>query len=73
MHLINDKQNPYDPFYLKATEPLREIVFFLHFNSQEFQVLNWLTSEGWKAELILQTPSGFELRTPELKIQYLNH
>ena len=36
-------------------------------------VLIWSTSEGWKAELTLEVPSGFEPRTPGLGIQRLNH
>ena len=31
------------------------------------------TSEGWKAELTLEPPSGFEHGTPGLGIQRLNH
>ena len=48
-----------------------EAVYFLPFGSQEFQVLNWSTSEGWKAELTLRPSSSFEPRTPGLEIQYL--
>ena len=38
-----------------------EAVYFLPLSSQEFQVLNWSTSAGWKAELTLQPASGSEL------------
>ena len=31
------------------------------------------TSEGWKAELTLVPPTGFEPGTPGLEIQHLNH
>ena len=34
-----------------------ETVYFLPSSSQEFMVLNWSTSEGWKAELTLEPPS----------------
>ena len=60
---------------LKATEPLRGdgLLFTNQFPGfQEFLVLNWSTSEGWKAELTLEPPSGFELGTVELEIQRLN-
>ena len=51
----------------------KEKVYFLPFSFQEFQVLNWSTLEGWKVELTLQPPSGFEPRIHGLGIQYLNH
>ena len=51
----------------KATEPLRGG------SSQKFLVLILSTSEGWKTELTLEPPSGFEPRTPRLRIQRLNH
>ena len=38
-------------------------VYFLPLSSQKFLVLNWWNSEGWKAELTLQPPSGFEPKT----------
>ena len=44
-----------------------EAVYFLPFIFQKFLVLILLTSEGWKAELTLELPSGFEHRTPEFK------
>ena len=34
-------------------------VYFLSFSSQKFLVLILSTSEGWKAELTLEPPSGF--------------
>ena len=51
----------------------KETVYFLSFSSQEFLVLSWSTSEGWKAELTLEPPRGFEAGTPGLGIQSLNH
>ena len=50
-----------------------ETVYFLPFSSQEYLVLNWSTSEGWKAELTLEPPIGFEPGTPGLGTQRLNH
>ena len=50
-----------------------EAVYFLPFSSQKFLVLILSTSEGWKAESILEPPSGFEHGTPGLGIQHLNH
>ena len=50
-----------------------EGVYFLPFSSQKFLVLILSTSEGWKAELTLEPPSGFEHGTPGLDIQRLNH
>ena len=42
-----------------------EAVYFLPLSSQKFLAFNWLTSEGWKAELTLKPPSGFKNKTPE--------
>ena len=50
-----------------------EKVYFLPQGSQKFLVLILLTSEGWKAELTLEPPRGFEQGTPGLGIQRLNH
>ena len=44
----------------------KETVYLLLFSFQEFLVLNRSTSEGWKAELTLEQPSGFEPGTPGL-------
>ena len=38
-------------------------VYFLWPSPQKFLVLIWSTSEEWKAELTLEPPSCFELRT----------
>ena len=51
----------------------QEAVYFLPLSSEKFLVLILLTSEGWKAELTLEPPSGFEHGTPGLGIQHLNH
>ena len=48
-------------------------VYFLRLSSQKFMVLILSTSEGWKAELTLEPPSGFKHETPVLGIQSLNH
>ena len=50
-----------------------EAVYFLPSSSQKFLVLILSTLEGWKAELTLEPPSGFEHGTPGLGIQRLNH
>ena len=47
--------------------------FILPLSPQKIMVLISLTSEGWKADLILEPPNGFESKTPELGIQHLNH
>ena len=41
--------------------------YFLWHGFQDFLVL-----KGWKAELSLEPPSGFELGTPGLEMQHLN-
>ena len=51
----------------------KEIANFLLFSSQEFLVLNWSTSEGLKAEVTLELPSGFKAGTPGLEIHRFNH
>ena len=48
-----------------------EAVYFLPFISQKFLVLILSISEGWKAELALEPPSGFYHGTPGLGIQRL--
>ena len=50
-----------------------EVVYFLPQSSQKLLVLILSTSEGWKAELTLELPSGFEHGSPGLGIQHLNH
>ena len=47
--------------------------YFLPLSSRKFMVLILSTSEGWKAESTLESPSGFEHGTPGLGIQRLNH
>ena len=51
----------------------KEAVYFLPLRSQKFLILNLSTSEGWKAESILEPHSGFEHGTPGLSVQRLNH
>ena len=58
---------------LKATGPLRGVVYFLPPSSQKILVLIWSTLEGWKAESTLEPSSGYEQGTPGLEIQRLNH
>ena len=48
-----------------------EAVYFLPFSSQKFVVLILSTSEGWKAESTLESPSGLEHGIPGLGIQCL--
>ena len=49
-----------------------EAVYFLPLSLQKFLALISI-SEGWKTELTLKPPSGFEHRTTGLGIQRLNH
>ena len=51
----------------------REAVYFLPLSSEKFPLLILLISEGGKAELTLELPSGFEHGIPGLGIQHLNH
>ena len=51
----------------------KEAVYFIPLSSEEFLVLLWLTLRGWKTESTLEPPSGFEHRTPGLRIQCLYH
>ena len=57
---------------LKATEPLWRDSFLFTKSPQDFFALILLTLEEWKADSILEPPSGFELGTPGIEIQYLN-
>ena len=57
------------PFYgwdstAQMLEPLDEELYFLALSSQKFLVLILPTSEGWKAELTLEPPRGFEHGDP---------
>ena len=58
---------------LQGYSHFEEAVYFLPLSSQTFLLLILPTSEGWKAELTLEPPSGFEHGTPGLGIQCLNH
>ena len=65
------------PFYgwgstASRLEPLQGSLLFTT-TSQKFLVLTLSTLEGWKAESILEPPSGFEHKSPGLEIQHLNH
>ena len=51
----------------------KETIFFLPGSPQNFLVLTWPTSEGWKAEATLKPPSGLEHGIPALEIQRLKH
>ena len=51
----------------------KEVVYFLPLSSQKFLVLILSTSEGWKTELTLEPPIGFENGTPKSGMQCLNH
>ena len=42
----------------------KDAVYFLPVSSQEFLVLIWPTSEGWKIESNFESPSGFEHGDP---------
>ena len=50
-----------------------ETVYFLPVSPQKSLVLILTTSEGWKAESTFEPHSGFELGTPGLGIQRLQH
>ena len=50
-----------------------ETVYLLPLSSQKYLALIWYTSQGWKAESILEPPSGFEHGSPGLGILGLNH
>ena len=67
------KNNFMAPFYrwgstVSGLSHFEVAVYFLPLSSQKFLVLVLLTSEGWKAELILEPLSCFEQG-----IQQLNH
>ena len=50
----------------------KKAVYFLLLSSQKYLELLLSNSEGWKAESTLESPSGFEHKTLELRIQCLN-
>ena len=58
---------------LQGCSHFEEAVYFLLLSFQKFLVLILSTSEGWKAESILEPPSGFEHGPPGLGIQCLDH
>ena len=57
---------------LQDQSHFEEAVYFITLSSQSFLVLFLSTSEGWKAELILEPFNGFDHKTPGLGIQHLN-
>ena len=63
------KNNFRTPFYgwgstlSRLQSHFEETVYFLPFISQELLLLDWSTSDGWKDELTLEPPNGFELET----------
>ena len=57
----------------KGYSHFEEAVSFLPLRSQRFLVLILSTWKGWKAELTLKPPNGFEHGTPGLGIQRLDH
>ena len=66
------------PFYgwgstASRLQPLRggSLLFTTQF--PEIPGTHFIDLEGWKAELTLELPSGFEHWTPGLGIQRLNH
>ena len=58
---------------LRLYSHYEEAVYFLTLSSQKFSILIWSTTEGWKAELTLEPPIGFEHRNSGLGIQLPNH
>ena len=58
---------------LKAAEALRGDSLLVTTKFQKYLALIWYTSQGWKAESILEPPSGFEHGSPGLGILGLNH
>ena len=48
---------------LRLQDQYKETVYFLPLSPQKFVALTWLTSKEWKAESILEPPSGFEHKT----------
>ena len=50
-----------------------EVVYFIALSSQIFLVLTLSSSEGWKGELTLEPPNGFEYGIPGLGIQHLKY
>ena len=66
------------PFYGKGStalrlEPLRGGSLLFTTKSPEIPGTHLSTSEGWKGESTLESPSGFERGIPGLGIQRLNH
>ena len=68
-----------DPFslmefnYLTARANSRRQFYYLPLSSQKSMIVNSSNSEGWKAELTLDPPCGFEHGIPGLGMKSLNH
>ena len=78
MNSYKDEKKTYGPIlWMGSTasrlEPLRGGSLLFTTSPQKFLVLTLSTSEGWKAESTLESPSGVEHGTPGLEIQRLNH
>ena len=77
LFIFSYKKTLHDPFFgwdssvPKLQSHCKEKVD--HSSHQELLVLIWSTLVGQKAKLTMDSPSGFELRTPGLRIQHLNH
>ena len=75
----NNNKNFMTPFHgwgstvTRLQSHYQEKVYFLPQTSQKVLVLVWSILEGWKAESILEPPSGFEPWTPGLGTQHPNH
>ena len=55
--------------WVQLSQATMRKVYFLPLSPQEFLVLISSTSEGWKAESVLESPCGFEPRISGLEIQ----
>ena len=62
-----------DQIQLRYTEPLWGGSLLFTTSPLKFLLLIWLILEGWKTDADLEPPICFELGTPGLGIQHLNH
>ena len=58
---------------LKTAEPLREDSLLFTTKFWKFLVFIWSTSEGWKDESAVESPTSFEHGAARLKTQRLNN